>query len=429
MQTSKHKIARETFWAFASKGAAMVGTYGLMAFFVLRMEVEAFGRWSFFTSLLSLLALCLELGLNNALQRWIVLHRDSPALGDWMASAWRLRLWLLAPAVAVPLALAAPLASWTGRPWLAGWLMAAIPWVALYAFVDFHKSVFEAAHRLRLTCTVNLVDFGLRLALGIAAYQLTGSILAVMAAYAAAAAVALYAGTLLRRRHLGPMGVPSGARNAELLRYAVPVFLMSMAGHFSTEIDTLMIGLMLDDRATGIFGLPKQLLAYLPHVSMAFTMGVVPALARDAATHPAAARRRFRRFLALLGLLYGLLVVTGTAAALWTPREWLPAGYAGSVAPFIALLPYVFFTALGLYTGALLSYCGHAASRLRFLVVTIALNIVLNLWWIPAFGVTGAAAASSVAMLPYFLLNWRRCERMLEQGARKPAGTGGESEP
>lgn len=424
MQTSKLKIASETIWAFASKGAALVGTYGLMAFFVLRMDVESFGRWSFFTSILSLLALCFELGLNNALQRWVVIHRDDPALGDWMASAWRLRLWLLLPTVVVPLALAAPLAAWTGRPWLAGWMLAAVPWVALYGFVDFHKSVFEAAHRLRLTCAVNLVDFGLRLALGVAAYLLTGSILAVMAAYAAAAAVALFTGRALRLRHLGPMGVPSAASNAALLRYAVPVFLMSMAGHFSTEIDTLMIGLLLDDHATGVFGLPKQLVAYLPHVSMAFSMGVVPALARDAVTHPAAARRRFRRFLALLALLYALLVAGGTAAALWVPREWLPTGYAGSVGPFIALLPYVFFTALGLYTGALLSYCGHAASRLLFLILTISLNIVLNLFWIPKYGVTGAAAASSVAMLPYFLLNWRRCERMFRSaGADADAAT------
>ena len=291
METGKKKIAAETAWAFASKGAAMAGTYGLMAFFVWRMEVAEFGRWTFFTSILTLLTLCSELGLNNAVQRWVALHRDGPALASWMGAAWRIRIRLVAPTVLLTAALAGPLARWTGRPWLSGWLLAAIPWVVLYGFVDFHKSIFEAAHRLRLTFQVNLVDFGLRLAFSVAAYLATGRIVAVMAGYALAALVSSLAGYRLRRRMLGPMATPAPEDSSALLRYAVPVFLMSMAGHFSTEIDTLMIGTLLGDHATGIFGLPKQLVSYLPHVSMAFSMGVVPALARDAVTHPEAARR------------------------------------------------------------------------------------------------------------------------------------------
>jgi O-antigen/teichoic acid export membrane protein len=211
------------------------------------------------------------------------------------------------------------------------------------------------------------------------------------------------------------MGVPSPANNAELLRYAVPVFLMSMAGHFSTEIDTLMIGLLLDDRATGVFGLPKQLVAYLPHVSMAFSMGVVPALARDAVTHPAAALRRFRRFLALLGLLYALLVAGGTAAAPVDSARMAARRLRGihrTLHRPAALR--VLHRARTLHRRApqLLRPRGEPAAVPG---LTIALNIVLNLFWIPTYGVTGAAAASSVAMLPYFLLNWRRCERMLKQ--------------
>ncbi|MFO1520872.1 MAG: polysaccharide biosynthesis C-terminal domain-containing protein [Kiritimatiellia bacterium] len=273
---------------------------------------------------------------------------------------------------------------------------------------------------MRLTFQVNLVDNALRLLLCLLVYQATGSVRAMVLALGAAALAAAGSGRLLQNRHLPAAVAGSGADAGALARYSVPVFFMSVAGFISTEIDTLMIGGLLDDRATGIFGLPKQLVAFLPHVSVAFTMGAVPALARMAAQADPAARTGFRRLLGLLAVLYGGLALAGFALAAWLPREWLPQGYRESVGPFAGLMPYVFFNALSIFTGTLLNYRGLAGRRFLFLVVTILLNVTLNRWWIPRFGVTGAALASSVAMMPYFLLNWIQCERMLRPARPSP---------
>ena len=279
--------------------------------------------------------------------------------------------------------------------------------------MEFYKSLFEGVHRLRLTFLVNLADHFTRILLCALAWKMTGRLVAVVLAYSLAAGVACWAGARLRSTHLPDQPLAPTVDAAPLIRYSVPVFFMSVAAYISTEIDILMIGTLLDDRATAIFALPKQLVAYLPHISVAFTMGSVPELARMAACGEPGVRVHFRRILGRLALLYGALLVFGGALAYGLPRELLPVDYRESVGPFAALLPYVFFTALGNFTGAFLSYRGQAANRLRFLLLVISVNLILNALWIPRHGVVGAAWASSVAMAPYFLLNWFLCEKML----------------
>ncbi|MFO1520873.1 MAG: hypothetical protein U1G05_02320 [Kiritimatiellia bacterium] len=87
----KRKIAKETAWAFASKGAALAGTYGLLFFLVHRLDVAEFGRWSYFFSVLLILTQASELGLNTAAKRWFAEARDPRSLGAWIHAAWRLR--------------------------------------------------------------------------------------------------------------------------------------------------------------------------------------------------------------------------------------------------------------------------------------------------------------------------------------------------
>ena len=412
----KRKLASETLWAFASKGIALAGTYGLLFFLVSRLEVGEFGRWSYFFSILLILAQTSELGLNTAAKRWFAEHRDRPTLGGWIHAAWRMRVWASLLAGLITLGLAVPIARLTGRPWLAPWLFAAAPWVVLYGVVEFYKSLFEATQRLRLTALVNFSDHALRLLLCVTAWVLFGGVGPLVLALGGAALFAAGLGRFLQLRHLGPAADAPAPEAAELARYCVPVFCMSLAGFISTEIDVLMIGQLLhDDAAVAQYAVPKQLIAFLPHVSVGITMAAAPALTRMAAEGGASVLRLFRRIFLLLALLYGALAAAGLGVALWVPREWIPADYRASLAPLAGLMPYVFFNALSIYTGTLMNYRGLAGRRFLFLILTLVLNIALNRWWIPRMGILGAALASSVAMMPYFALNWLQCERMIRR--------------
>jgi O-antigen/teichoic acid export membrane protein len=69
------------------------------------------------------------------------------------------------------------------------------------------------------------------------------------------------------------------------------------------------------------------------------------------------------------------------------------------------LIPFVIFNAATIFSGSLMLYRGLAWQRLANVGVTITANVFLNWLLIPRWGAIGAAAASSLAYLPYCLLN------------------------
>lgn len=126
----------------------------------------------------------------------------------------------------------------------------------------------------------------------------------------------------------------------------------------------------------------------------------------------ARARPAFRRLLGLLGVFYAAVCAGIGGIILLVPRHWIPSSYVECIAPPRAP-SQVFFSALGIFTGAFLTYTGHARSRMNHLLITLILNVGLNLLLIPLFGALGAGLAASMSFLPYFLANWWRCEQVL----------------
>jgi O-antigen/teichoic acid export membrane protein len=70
-----------------------------------------------------------------------------------------------------------------------------------------------------------------------------------------------------------------------------------------------------------------------------------------------------------------------------------------------------------LYYIALLNYQGQAARRLGYILISVVLNVLLNMVLIPEYGAVGAAAAVTVSYIPYVLLNRFAVNRILAHHA------------
>ena len=77
----------------------------------------------------------------------------------------------------------------------------------------------------------------------------------------------------------------------------------------------------------------------------------------------------------------------------------------------LVLIPFVVFNAATIFSGNLMLYRGLAWQRLANVGLTITVNVFLNWVLIPIWGAVGAAAASSLAYLPYSLLNLRAADK------------------
>lgn len=77
--------------------------------------------------------------------------------------------------------------------------------------------------------------------------------------------------------------------------------------------------------------------------------------------------------------------------------------YAEAYKVLYALIPYFVMMGYCLYMSNLLDYQKKANWRSVFYIVMIVTDIVLNMLWIPKLGAVGAALATSVSTVPYFV--------------------------
>lgn len=79
--------------------------------------------------------------------------------------------------------------------------------------------------------------------------------------------------------------------------------------------------------------------------------------------------------------------------------------YSGSLYPLRILVIYAFFLSTSAFISSFLDYVGLAKKRAKNLTVAILLNAILNIILIPKYGAVGAASATLMSYLPYFVLN------------------------
>jgi len=193
--------------------------------------------------------------------------------------------------------------------------------------------------------------------------------------------------------------------------YSIPIFLMSIAGFISLEIDTIMLKSLRTDYETGIYSVAKQIIMFLPHLSIAVSMGTIPGIAVFTESTAISQRRLYYRVLGAIAAIY-LLVSLGVAAlALWGMDLFFRPEYHAASAPLLALIPFAIFNAATIYSGNLMVYRGLAWQRSINVALTVLANVLLNWWLIPMWGAIGAAIASSIAYLPYCILNLRAAHK------------------
>jgi O-antigen/teichoic acid export membrane protein len=407
------KYAKETFWALASKGVAFVFYYALVYFLTRQMTVEVWGDWSAFLALLNIVLLISDQGINAANKRYVAKTRGSAELGGLVCATLTLRV-LASLLFTVVIALLIPsLLSWLHQANHIALMQRSLLLIALYRVMDYFKSLFEALHRLRSTFIINTVEHGLKLFLVLLLYRGGDEFFTIVTAFTVAVAVALAAGFVLTIQTIPGMFVPRQAwpNIRQLYLYSLPVFLMSIAGFISPEIDTIMLKNLATDYETGIYSAAKQIVIFLPHIALAFSMGIIPGISIFDETAAPTQRRLYYRLLAVLAGLYLIVCLGIVIFARWGMRLFFRPEYHTASTTLLVLIPFVVFNAATIFSGNLMLYRGLAWQRLANVGVTITANVVLNWLLIPVWGAVGAAAASSLAYLPYCLLNLKAADK------------------
>ena len=194
--------------------------------------------------------------------------------------------------------------------------------------------------------------------------------------------------------------------------YAGALLIVEGAFAIYVEIDTLMIGAILGTTAAGLFAAPLKLLIFTQYGGLALAAGIAPRLARHPDHPPNVGALQ-------AGLRWLIVLQVGLAPPLVVWAEplvdlLLGPDYDASIDALRFLAPYVVLGGLGVLLAVSVNYVGEARRRIPLAILTVVINVALDLWLINELGIKGASIATDVAVAFYVAGHLWICVRVLE---------------
>lgn len=442
------KESKETFWSFASKGLAALLFYGLNIYLARTLGVEMYGRWSLLLSTLTIVFSLSYLGLNNATRAFTARFNGTLLLQEVLKGSIIARFWISAGFTAAFLLLSQPLAQWLERPELREYALPAALLIFSNGFLEYAKQMVTGLHRIVFHLALTGAELLAKLLFAVVLLDLARGIGSVLHAYwmgtvlATAIGGAIWWGFYRRAGQFPPPEQPAPPEQASrpptsgsafewdrpprhmaaaLLRYSLPLFLISIGFLIQTEIDTQMLGVLSTDHQVGLFAVGKQIANKLPQIAFAMAMGTMPVFARTQLTDDRAAlARKFRTLMAFNALIF---LPIGAGLMLLSPWlvPWLfGQTYAAAVLPLQILTVWIVLSSFNIFLNQFLDYQGRAARRALNFSLTIAATVALNWLLIPQFGAAGAAFSTTVSYVPYVALNYLEVRQIFASAQSQP---------
>ena len=420
-----HTIKRNVAFSFLAQITGAAFTAGLTIFLARKLGSEGYGVLSLAIGIVGLVTLFADFGVANSVSRFVAEHRhDRGRTVAVLADGLRLKAIASVTVAVLMFALAGPISSAYGIPALL-WPIRGIAVALLGQSMMMLGEVFAARGRAdlqwRTALSESATETTASIALVLAGAGATGAAFGQAIGYMAGGAMTI----LLLVRLLGPEVLPKGFRfGADARRIATYAsFLLIIDGAYTafSQIDILIIGSYLGASAVGLFSAPMRLIAFLAYPGAAVATGVAPRLARGSHHEP-----NVPAFMASLRLL--LIVQSAITAFVlgWAPlliEIGLGKEFAKSAAVLRALAPYVFLIGFGTLVSLSANYLGEARRRLPIAIVTVIVNLVLDLFLIPRIGVIGGCIGTDVAYAIYAPAHLLICKRALSLNLRPPART------
>jgi O-antigen/teichoic acid export membrane protein len=414
---------RNTVLQFVSQIAGTVFTGGLTLYLVRALGASGYGVYALAISVGSLVLYPAGLGLPWAIGRFLADHRDDL---DQLRAILLLGLKLQMAAALVAsvglFALAGTVADAFGDPrlgWPLRWIALSIIGQALFAFLTSAvTSVRRVAIGMWMAIIESATEASCSAALVLAGAGAGGAALGKAVGYG----VAAVAGTYLTLRLLGGVRHHAAARVRvgvrTITRYAGAMFVVDVTWSAIAQVDVVLIGALLTSAAVGSFSAVVRVMTVLGYLGIAVSSGVAPRLSLSAGSPDT---RAFVEAIRYLVIAQGLVIAPMVIWAGPITELLLGPGYRSSPEIMRILTVQAFVGAPASLISVAVTYLGEARRRLRIVVGTLVLGLILTYVLIRTIGVIGAAIGDDVVQIVYVLAHLWICSRIISLDLRRLA--------
>ncbi len=396
-------LARETATAFVMRTAGIFLLFAWLAFLARYVGAQTYGQYMYVFNWLEILALISLFGLNRAALRFVAAYRSQADWGLLQGFIRRTRqVTLLASSL---MAVVTAGVVWFLKEQLETGLVPVF-WIGLIylplmALLQLTSAHLQGLKRVALSLTPNLFRplfliigvLGLVKFLG---YQ--PGAMAILGLEAVVVLLLLFTTRQFLLNIISSSGQPKTYRTREWLVVAVPMLLISLVNIVQSRTDIIMLGIFQGTTAAGyytsasrvagfvLFGLTTVNLVMAPLISELFSLQQQAELQRIVT--------RVAQVVFLFTLPVALSIIVGGRFALQLFGPEFVVAY-----PALVILTIgQFINALAGPVGYLMTMTRHQNEAAIILIASAGLNIGLNAFLIPNYGLFGAALATVGSM-------------------------------
>jgi O-antigen/teichoic acid export membrane protein len=359
---------------------------------------ELFGVYAFVGAYMAIFTFLVDLGFERVITREVA--RQPERTGVLMGTGFILR-----GSLSVVAAAAAVLTAWLLRlPSLTLWCICLAALGLPLSVESFVRGFFQARFEMHYAYLLSLPGTLAFVFVAAAIMWMGGGLIAVFVAALATGALSV---TLMLGIALPKMRVVwrlDGSLVRSLWRESWELGAVILIWLITLRIDQLLLYWLRGASEVGLYAVAVKITEALNLIPESIMMTVFPLLASTDLSAPQRLHRIFRvtvRYLVVLVLPMALLVTLERDILI---RLLFGAAYVSGSDALAILSWWMFFS----YTGAVYVSLMIVRSQQRVIglisALALAVNVVLNLLWIPRWGATGAAAATLASSAGSFLL-------------------------
>ena len=204
----------------------------------------------------------------------------------------------------------------------------------------------------------------------------------------------------------------TGPMFVNIIRFMMPLILTNLLQHFYNAADMMIVELSSEPDAVGAVGSTSTFLSLITNLFIGFSVGANVVVAKNIGENDKESISRAVHTSICMSLLFG--VIGSVLGIIFTRPVHVAMGFSGNLLELAVRYSYIYlicmpFLSMTNFLSSILRAQGDSKTTLYILTATGLLNILLNLFFVLALGlsVEGVAIATAIANLVSVVALWR----------------------
>ena len=400
------KVAKGAIWFFSAFVLTAAFGYLSKVFLARILGPSEYGMFVLSMTVAYILSSFTQSGVAPAVSYFIPKYRGKRKLGSILSTLFWVAAIVLFVIVAIVLIFPTQLASIFGEPKLVSYFPYIIVFLVAYTFTNLLKNILRSYENAKIPSLIDVLRASLFLTIGVALTYLYSSALTPLLVYIFIYILLLSILTYLAF-NLVKLSSPNKKYVHEILLYSFSVFFVGIFGLILRWTDVWMISWFMDTKYVGIYNVATTTAYLLNYFIGAFMFLYFPIAARllsegkKKQVRELATKIVFWNSIAVAPVFFIIFLFSRQIINLLFGSSYLLASV-----PLSILVIGTFFRNIVSTSGNSLLALGRKRELIYSSLLAAVTNVILNYFLIPAFGLSGAALATTISIMVSFSLRY-----------------------